>query len=136
MSLGFGFVEFESSRDAEDALHQFNGKSFMGAKYAAVLGHPLGHSLIVSPALSSNSPRKLAPAATLTTASVPLVPGVRLAFVWSSLVYPVTLAGRCVLFLLPLTFYSPGLPSLRLLWWLLRLALLDQFPNGHLAIRI
>lgn len=32
--LGFGFVEFESSRDAEDALQQFNGKSFMGAKYA------------------------------------------------------------------------------------------------------
>ncbi|KAM5531755.1 hypothetical protein V8D89_014604 [Ganoderma adspersum] len=28
---GFGFVEFESSRDAEDALQQFNGKSFMGA---------------------------------------------------------------------------------------------------------
>ncbi|KAI0807697.1 hypothetical protein C8Q74DRAFT_1188017 [Fomes fomentarius] len=28
---GFGFVEFESSRDAEDALHHFNGKSFMGA---------------------------------------------------------------------------------------------------------
>ena len=33
--LGFGFVEFESSRDAEDALHHFNGKSFMGTKYAA-----------------------------------------------------------------------------------------------------
>jgi len=28
---GFGFVEFESSRDAEDAVHQFNGKEFMGA---------------------------------------------------------------------------------------------------------
>ncbi|TBU65513.1 hypothetical protein BD310DRAFT_804270 [Dichomitus squalens] len=28
---GFGFVEFESSRDAEDALQHFNGKSFMGA---------------------------------------------------------------------------------------------------------
>ncbi|KAJ3524631.1 hypothetical protein NM688_g8529 [Phlebia brevispora] len=28
---GFGFVEFESSRDAEDAVHNFNGKSFMGA---------------------------------------------------------------------------------------------------------
>ncbi|OSD08544.1 hypothetical protein PYCCODRAFT_1473136 [Trametes coccinea BRFM310] len=27
---GFGFVEFESSRDAEDALNNFNGKSFMG----------------------------------------------------------------------------------------------------------
>ncbi|KAH9857206.1 hypothetical protein C2E23DRAFT_881668 [Lenzites betulinus] len=27
---GFGFVEFESSRDAEDALQNFNGKSFMG----------------------------------------------------------------------------------------------------------
>ncbi|KAJ8483121.1 hypothetical protein ONZ51_g4909 [Trametes cubensis] len=27
---GFGFVEFESSRDAEDALQHFNGKSFMG----------------------------------------------------------------------------------------------------------
>ncbi|CAL1705713.1 unnamed protein product [Somion occarium] len=27
---GFGFVEFESSRDAEDALHHFNGKAFMG----------------------------------------------------------------------------------------------------------
>ena len=30
---GFGFVEFESSRDAEDAVQNFNGKSFMGAKY-------------------------------------------------------------------------------------------------------
>ncbi|EPS99022.1 hypothetical protein FOMPIDRAFT_1031130 [Fomitopsis schrenkii] len=28
---GFGFVEFESTRDAEDAVHHFNGKSFMGA---------------------------------------------------------------------------------------------------------
>jgi len=27
---GFGFVEFENSRDAEDALNAFNGKSFMG----------------------------------------------------------------------------------------------------------
>ncbi|THH30741.1 hypothetical protein EUX98_g3446 [Antrodiella citrinella] len=27
---GFGFVEFESSRDAEDAVQHFNGKSFMG----------------------------------------------------------------------------------------------------------
>ncbi|KAI0647368.1 hypothetical protein C8Q79DRAFT_907644, partial [Trametes meyenii] len=27
---GFGFVEFESSRDAEDAVQQFNGKNFMG----------------------------------------------------------------------------------------------------------
>lgn len=29
---GFGFIEFESSRDAEDAVHHFNGKNFMGAK--------------------------------------------------------------------------------------------------------
>ncbi|OBZ69258.1 Pre-mRNA-splicing factor srp2 [Grifola frondosa] len=28
---GFGFVEFESSRDAEDAVHHFNGKAFLGA---------------------------------------------------------------------------------------------------------
>ncbi|KAJ8507480.1 hypothetical protein ONZ45_g10145 [Pleurotus djamor] len=28
---GFGFVEFENSKDAEDAVHQFNGKPFMGA---------------------------------------------------------------------------------------------------------
>ncbi|KIM62008.1 hypothetical protein SCLCIDRAFT_1215345 [Scleroderma citrinum Foug A] len=28
---GFGFVEFESSKDAEDAVFNFNGKSFMGA---------------------------------------------------------------------------------------------------------
>jgi len=28
---GFGFVEFETSRDAEDAVQAFNGKSFMGA---------------------------------------------------------------------------------------------------------
>lgn len=28
---GFGFVEFESSRDAEDAVHSFNGKEFMGS---------------------------------------------------------------------------------------------------------
>jgi len=28
---GFGFVEFESAKDAEDAMHQFNGKPFMGA---------------------------------------------------------------------------------------------------------
>ncbi|TFK54652.1 hypothetical protein OE88DRAFT_1623028 [Heliocybe sulcata] len=27
---GFGFVEFENPRDAEDAVHHFNGKSFMG----------------------------------------------------------------------------------------------------------
>lgn len=32
-SIGFGFVEFENSRDAEDAVHNFNGKAFMGAKY-------------------------------------------------------------------------------------------------------
>jgi RNA recognition motif-containing protein len=29
---GFGFVEFESSRDAEDALNQFNGKPFQGER--------------------------------------------------------------------------------------------------------
>ncbi|KAI0822830.1 hypothetical protein BC628DRAFT_1326452 [Trametes gibbosa] len=28
---GFGFVEFENARDAEDALQNFNGKSFMGS---------------------------------------------------------------------------------------------------------
>ncbi|KAF7778618.1 hypothetical protein Agabi119p4_2963 [Agaricus bisporus var. burnettii] len=28
---GFGFVEFESPKDAEEAVHTFNGKSFMGA---------------------------------------------------------------------------------------------------------
>ncbi|KAN0077125.1 hypothetical protein V8E55_010980 [Tylopilus felleus] len=28
---GFGFVEFENPRDAEDAVHHFNGKAFMGA---------------------------------------------------------------------------------------------------------
>ncbi|CCM04711.1 uncharacterized protein FIBRA_06898 [Fibroporia radiculosa] len=28
---GFGFVEFESSRDADDAVRDFNGKAFMGA---------------------------------------------------------------------------------------------------------
>ncbi|EPQ57913.1 hypothetical protein GLOTRDRAFT_109943 [Gloeophyllum trabeum ATCC 11539] len=28
---GFGFVEFENPRDAEDAVHHFNGKQFMGA---------------------------------------------------------------------------------------------------------
>jgi len=27
---GFGFVEFENSKDAEDAVHNFNGKPFMG----------------------------------------------------------------------------------------------------------
>jgi arginine/serine-rich splicing factor 4/5/6 len=27
---GFGFVEFENARDAEDALRDFNGKNFMG----------------------------------------------------------------------------------------------------------
>jgi len=27
---GFGFVEFENTRDAEDAVQQFNGKNFMG----------------------------------------------------------------------------------------------------------
>ncbi|KAG6851292.1 hypothetical protein H0H93_011728 [Arthromyces matolae] len=30
-TLGFGFVEFENSKDAEDAVHQLNGKPFMGA---------------------------------------------------------------------------------------------------------
>ncbi|EGN95649.1 hypothetical protein SERLA73DRAFT_186792 [Serpula lacrymans var. lacrymans S7.3] len=29
-SSGFGFVEFENSKDAEDAVHHFNGKPFMG----------------------------------------------------------------------------------------------------------
>ncbi|KAK2466835.1 hypothetical protein APHAL10511_001093 [Amanita phalloides] len=28
---GFGFVEFENSKDAEEAVHNFNGKAFMGA---------------------------------------------------------------------------------------------------------
>jgi arginine/serine-rich splicing factor 4/5/6 len=27
---GFGFVEFENAKDAEDAVHTFNGKPFMG----------------------------------------------------------------------------------------------------------
>jgi arginine/serine-rich splicing factor 4/5/6 len=27
---GFGFVEFENTKDAEDAVQQFNGKPFMG----------------------------------------------------------------------------------------------------------
>ncbi|TFK94749.1 hypothetical protein K466DRAFT_593225 [Polyporus arcularius HHB13444] len=64
---GFGFVEFESSRDAEDALQHFNGKSFMGANIvvefaketrprrdpfdadrAARSRRPPGHRLIVS----------------------------------------------------------------------------------------
>lgn len=27
---GFGFVEFENARDAEDAVNNFNGKQFMG----------------------------------------------------------------------------------------------------------
>jgi arginine/serine-rich splicing factor 4/5/6 len=27
---GFGFVEFESSKDADDAVQHFNGKAFMG----------------------------------------------------------------------------------------------------------
>ncbi|KAF9052828.1 hypothetical protein BJ165DRAFT_805354 [Panaeolus papilionaceus] len=31
---GFGFVEFESAKDAEDAVHNFNGKSFMGTSIA------------------------------------------------------------------------------------------------------
>ncbi|KAH7911410.1 hypothetical protein BJ138DRAFT_1113228 [Hygrophoropsis aurantiaca] len=29
-SSGFGFVEFENAKDAEDAVHHFNGKPFMG----------------------------------------------------------------------------------------------------------
>ncbi|KAF8077773.1 hypothetical protein FPV67DRAFT_1557232 [Lyophyllum atratum] len=29
-SSGFGFVEFENSKDAEDAVHNLNGKPFMG----------------------------------------------------------------------------------------------------------
>jgi arginine/serine-rich splicing factor 4/5/6 len=29
-SSGFGFIEFESSKDAEDAVTNFNGKPFMG----------------------------------------------------------------------------------------------------------
>ena len=36
---GFGFVELKSSRYAEDALQHFNGKSFMGARYASVPGY-------------------------------------------------------------------------------------------------
>ncbi|KAM6500437.1 hypothetical protein JOM56_003451 [Amanita muscaria] len=28
---GFGFVEFENAKDAEDTVHNFNGKTFMGA---------------------------------------------------------------------------------------------------------
>ncbi|KAF9652923.1 hypothetical protein BDM02DRAFT_3183260 [Thelephora ganbajun] len=64
---GFGFVEFENSRDAEDALNAFNGKSFMGtnivvefakesrpkrdtydADRAVRARRPPGHRLIVS----------------------------------------------------------------------------------------
>jgi len=29
---GFGFVEFENAKDAEDAVNNFNGKPFMGVK--------------------------------------------------------------------------------------------------------
>lgn len=31
---GFGFVEFENSKDAEDVVNNFNGKSFMGSTIA------------------------------------------------------------------------------------------------------
>jgi arginine/serine-rich splicing factor 4/5/6 len=34
---GFGFVEFESSRDAEDALNHHRGKPFLGQEYAFFL---------------------------------------------------------------------------------------------------
>ena len=36
LSSGFGFVEFENSKDAEDAVHNLNGKSFMGTTWATV----------------------------------------------------------------------------------------------------
>ena len=41
-SPGFGFVEFENSKDAEDAVHNLNGKSFMGTTWATV-SSPLVH---------------------------------------------------------------------------------------------
>ncbi|PVF99798.1 hypothetical protein CPB86DRAFT_783447 [Serendipita vermifera] len=30
--VGFGFIEFESEKDAEDVVRNFNGKSFMGSE--------------------------------------------------------------------------------------------------------
>lgn len=45
---GFGFVEFESSRDAEDAMQNFNGKNFMGSKYAFITISIIFKSLIFS----------------------------------------------------------------------------------------
>jgi len=32
MYLAYGFVEFEDRRSAEDAMHQENGRKFMGAR--------------------------------------------------------------------------------------------------------
>jgi len=40
-SSGFGFIEFENSKDAEDAVTNFNGKPFMGTKYVTCPAIPL-----------------------------------------------------------------------------------------------
>ena len=75
---GFGFVEFESARDAEDAVHHFNGKTFMGAKYGrrrlsatSSIETDLAHT-----ALSSSLPRSLAPGVKCTNLNAHHGPGV------------------------------------------------------------
>lgn len=30
--IGFGFIEFESEKDADDVVRNFNGKAFMGSE--------------------------------------------------------------------------------------------------------
>ena len=93
---GFGFVEFESSRDAEDALHHFNGKTFMGAKYASPFLVSSPSELMSSAASLSSSQRRLALAAILTRLTVLFVLGVPPASVSLCRAFRATLAGRCV----------------------------------------
>lgn len=37
LKYGFAFVDFESSRDAEDAVHDLDGRTMSGDKYVIVV---------------------------------------------------------------------------------------------------
>ena len=48
---GFGFLEYDSVRDAEDAVHDLNGRDFMGERSVGLSIYPS----VIQPSISSGS---------------------------------------------------------------------------------